>query len=98
MTDHSPIPSRPGARRRSHAKTSVPASPATPAADGQGIEVVSALLSVAEVRHPAREQLIAEAAYHRAESRGFEPGRELDDWLSAETEVDARLRGEGRAY
>jgi hypothetical protein len=45
-----------------------------------------------------RDRLIAEAAYHHAEARGFEPGHELDDWLLAEDEVDARLDGEGRAY
>lgn len=27
---------------------------------------------------------IAEAAYFRAEKRGFAPGNELDDWLEAE--------------
>ena len=27
---------------------------------------------------------IAEAAYFLAESRGFEPGRELEDWVAAE--------------
>lgn len=48
--------------------------------------------------HAHREKLIAEAAYHRAEIRGFEPGHELDDWLQAESEVDARLVGEGKAY
>ena len=37
-----------------------------------------------------REQRIAEAAYWRAERRGFEPGHELDDWLEAEREVDAQ--------
>ena len=26
---------------------------------------------------------IAEAAYYRAERRGFEPGRETEDWLAA---------------
>ena len=35
--------------------------------------------------------LIAEAAYFRAQKRGFEPGRETDDWLAAEAEVDAQL-------
>jgi hypothetical protein len=35
-----------------------------------------------------REQLIAEAAYYRAERRGFQPGHELEDWLAAEAEVD----------
>jgi hypothetical protein len=44
--------------------------------------------------HPERQQLIAEAAYHRAEARAFEPGHELEDWLAAESEVDARLYGE----
>ncbi|MBL8265561.1 DUF2934 domain-containing protein [Steroidobacter sp.] len=36
----------------------------------------------------SREARIAEAAYWRAERRGFEPGHELDDWLHAEQEVD----------
>lgn len=30
---------------------------------------------------------IAAAAYYKAESRGFEPGYELDDWLNAEIEL-----------
>lgn len=33
------------------------------------------------------QQCIAEAAYYRAERRGFQGGSELDDWLEAETEV-----------
>ncbi|NLG76618.1 MAG: DUF2934 domain-containing protein [Xanthomonadaceae bacterium] len=37
----------------------------------------------------SREARIAERAYWRAERRGFEPGRELDDWLEAEREVDS---------
>ncbi len=36
----------------------------------------------------SREARIAEAAYWRAERRGFAPGHELDDWLGAEKEVD----------
>jgi hypothetical protein len=44
-------------------------------------------------RQKAREELIAEAAYLRAASRGFEPGHELDDWLAAEQMVDASLAG-----
>ena len=36
-----------------------------------------------------REQKIAEAAYLRAEQRNFESGRELDDWLAAELEIDS---------
>ncbi|MGH8177734.1 MAG: DUF2934 domain-containing protein [Steroidobacter sp.] len=37
----------------------------------------------------SREARIAEAAYWRAERRGFTPGQELDDWLEAERQVDA---------
>ncbi|HEY8051341.1 MAG TPA: DUF2934 domain-containing protein [Steroidobacteraceae bacterium] len=36
--------------------------------------------------------MIAEAAYYCAEQRGFDPGRELDDWLAAESRIDAALR------
>lgn len=39
-----------------------------------------------------RRAMIAEAAYLRAERRGFEPGHETEDWLAAEVEVDALLR------
>jgi hypothetical protein len=35
----------------------------------------------------ARQRMIAEAAYYRAEKRGFAPGNDLDDWLAAEAEV-----------
>jgi len=38
-----------------------------------------------------RTALIAKAAYFRAESRGFAPGHETEDWLAAEAEVDAKL-------
>jgi hypothetical protein len=40
-----------------------------------------------------REARIAEAAYWRAERRGFEPGHELNDWLEAEREVDNQNSG-----
>ena len=39
-----------------------------------------------------RRQMIAEAAYFRAERRGFRDGDPLEDWCAAEREVDARLR------
>lgn len=36
--------------------------------------------------------MIAEAAYFRAEQRGFRGGDAVRDWCDAEAEVDARLR------
>lgn len=38
-----------------------------------------------------RYRMIAEAAYYRAERRGFAPGHDLQDWLAAEIEVDELL-------
>lgn len=37
--------------------------------------------------HPDRDARIAELAYYKAESRGFEPGHELEDWFEAEQEL-----------
>lgn len=39
-----------------------------------------------------RDRMIAVEAYYRAERRGFAPGCELEDWLAAEAEIEARLR------
>lgn len=39
-----------------------------------------------------RECRIREAAYLRAERRGFVPGHEVDDWLDAEQEIDRASR------
>ena len=50
-----------------------------------------ARLAEALVPREVRHQMIAQAAYFRAQRRGFEPGHELEDWLAAETEVDTGL-------
>jgi hypothetical protein len=41
------------------------------------------------------QKLIAEAAYYRAERRGFAPGGELGDWLDAEAEMKTPSRRTG---
>lgn len=38
-----------------------------------------------------RRAMIAQAAYYRAQRRGFAPGGELQDWLEAEAEIDRSL-------
>jgi hypothetical protein len=35
--------------------------------------------------------MIEQAAYYRAEQRGFAPGAELQDWLAAELEIERAL-------
>ena len=37
-------------------------------------------------------EMIAEAAYFRAQKRGFTPGLEAEDWVQAEAEVMERVR------
>jgi hypothetical protein len=50
-----------------------------------------------KVSEETRRAMIAQAAYLRAERRGFASGGEVEDWLAAEAEVDALLRaGNGR--
>ena len=38
------------------------------------------------------QEMIAEAAYYKAEQRGFIPGYEEQDWLDAENEILAMLK------
>jgi hypothetical protein len=45
-----------------------------------------------------RRAAIADAAYFIAQSRGFESGHELEDWLAAEAQLNHRLIGDGRNF
>ena len=50
-----------------------------------------------QVNEDVRRGMIAEAAYLRAERRGFTNGNEAEDWIAAEKEVDALLSASSRA-
>jgi hypothetical protein len=54
-----------------------------------------ATLTRIEISEDVRRGMIAEAAYLRAERRGFTggPEKEQEDWLAAEAAVDALLQG-----
>jgi len=67
-------------------------APATPARAARKPRTTPPVLSPPAVRPEERHALIAEKAYLRAERRGFAPGREAEDWLAAEIEVDALLK------
>ena len=71
-------------------------SPAPPSLRKRAPRKVTAAVAAEPVFSPfvgpeQRAALIAEAAFYRAEKRGFAPGHEVEDWLEAESEVDARL-------
>lgn len=48
-------------------------------------------VSAASVTAEMRRAMIAQAAYYIAEQRGFGDGRDVEDWLLAEKQVDATL-------
>jgi hypothetical protein len=59
-------------------------------------EVTPVSVTAARLVGEDRRRMIAEAAYYRAEQRGFVPGQELEDWLAAEMEIDALMDDEVR--
>jgi hypothetical protein len=66
--------------------------PATPVRKAAPAAIEQRKAQTAPVKVPSGEERyrwIAHAAYLRAEKRGFEPGREVDDWLAAEAEFAA---------
>lgn len=69
----------------------------TPAPPGQAEEVGAGAGDKVGVARPTGERLsdeerqrrIAEAAYRKAQERGFDGDRHVEDWLEAEREHDA---------
>lgn len=49
-------------------------------------------LDIPDQPRQQREGLIRKCAYYKALQRRFTPGRELEDWLAAEREVDDWLK------
>jgi Protein of unknown function (DUF2934) len=52
-------------------------------------------LPVKRVSEEERREMIARAAYFRAEKREFAPGYEVEDWVAAEADVDRELAARG---
>lgn len=75
-------------------KTKPPAKPRAPRAKKAGTTTLSSGSLTIEISEDVRRGMIAEAAYLRAERRGFAGGheREREDWIAAEAEVDALLK------
>jgi hypothetical protein len=51
----------------------------------------------AAVSRAQRQHMIEEAAYYRAQQRGFAAGDPMRDWLDAETEIDRMLTQQSSA-
>jgi hypothetical protein len=75
------------AKAASGGKTTSRRSPRTGASSGAKTKPGRS----ATITPEERRQLIAEAAYYRAEKRGFHGGSPEADWFEAEAEIDAKL-------
>ena len=86
------MPTQPRTGSSRTKKTPAPAAQQPSSRDTQSTEIGVTATQLERREIPSfsenREQRIAEAAYWRAERRGFTAGQELDDWLAAEKEVD----------
>jgi hypothetical protein len=47
--------------------------------------------STAHIPNQDYHEMVSEAAYYKAEQRGFMPGYEEEDWLAAENEILSML-------
>ncbi|MEJ5210394.1 MAG: DUF2934 domain-containing protein [Burkholderiales bacterium] len=74
---------------------STPARAARGKGDGEALPAQTPAPQAAKlgvVTPEQRYRMICDAAYFRAERRGFVGGSALQDWLEAEAEIDALLR------
>jgi len=77
---------RKAAPRRAAAATPTPAAVAAATMKNVSDAPARRIVSAAE-----RARMIAEAAYYRAQRRGFSNGDPVRDWAEAEAEIDAML-------
>jgi len=74
-------------------KISKPRVPAPPASTLDAVHPDRSIAAIAEAIARSQDQLrlaVAEAAYYRAQQRGFAPGHELEDWLAAQHEISGQ--------
>lgn len=48
--------------------------------------------AVSYISNEERYKMVAEAAYHLSEKQNFHPGRDMDNWLIAELQIEAQMK------
>jgi hypothetical protein len=81
---------RTGARSK-HSARPAPKPPRRKPGKGAGLKRETVIDPKAEFTNDEWHEMVATAAYFRAESRGFEGGSPEDDWYEAEAEVREQL-------
>ncbi len=85
--------SKPPRSRKRSVKAAQPPTTAEPRSTSEPSSGASASPVAISLSAIHRDAMIATAAYFRAQRRNFETGHELEDWLAAESEIDAALLG-----
>lgn len=75
----------------SHGLKSVRPVSVSPVAPAPEADISAGPAKVGSISPEGRLQMISEAAYFRAERRGFAPGAESRDWIESETEIEVLL-------
>lgn len=91
MAEAKPLPEKPARARSTTGRSAEPGQKKS-AAKPRGAKANTQPAGNASVSPEQRYRMVAEAAYHHAEKRGFVGGDPLNDWLLAEMEVDKLLR------
>lgn len=87
-------PSKPSTgKKTAETKTTTPAAKRAPKETASAKTRAGAKTGYAGamVDESTRQKMIQEAAYYRAQNRAFESGHEMEDWFSAEREIDRIL-------
>lgn len=87
---------KPAAPRKSAAPAVVekkPAAPKKPGAVKASAKIAAQGNGQTTITPEQRFRMICDAAYFRAERRGFVGGNPAEDWVAAEAEIDVQLRG-----
>jgi hypothetical protein len=48
--------------------------------------------AVTYITNQERYRMVQEAAYHLSEKQGFKPGKDMDNWLYAEVEIENLMK------
>jgi hypothetical protein len=92
--ERAPMSTKPSKIARPNARSDVTSLAVTSAAPSPTVAPAynsAASEGAAFIAPEQRRAMIAEAAYYKAERRGFESGCALNDWFAAESEIDAML-------
>jgi hypothetical protein len=79
-------------------KTAERGKKAPSVAQGNITAAAPAAESQMNISEDERRRMVAEAAYYRAQQRGFTAGSEVDDWLEAEREITQQFRSGGARH